>query len=129
MTRNTLRTFALALLLGSASCLQPWTVIIEGTVSEYRNRDSVFVSLTSNWESIQLAPDRFTIDAKGQFTLQFKVWGAPPPVTFIKNNHEYARLSVRGLRDPSPYVYDETNGTTYELRIDSKKTARVKVKL
>jgi hypothetical protein len=119
----------LGLLVVGSGCFQTYHVVVEGSLEEYRRGDSVFVSLTKNWESIRLAPDRFEIKPNGSFVLEFAVRCAPPPVTFVKNGKTYAMLTVHNLRDPCPFVVDEDRGKTFDISVDKKRSARVKVRL
>jgi hypothetical protein len=92
-------------------------VLIRGTIADYRARDSIFVSLTHNWEQIQLAPTRFNIQGSGYYELEFTVGRRPPPVTFVKNGEVYAKLIIHSLWEPSPVIIEEIRNEVFDVKV------------
>ena len=107
--------FACAAAIG---CTGRGKVLISGTITDYvHGRDSIFVSLTQNWESIRLAPSRFGMRPDGSFELEFSVGKNPPPASFIKNNTLYARLMLKSLWDPSPVIIDDVRNKIFDVQV------------
>jgi hypothetical protein len=124
--------FSIAVLLICACifCYGRGNVLITGTITQYNARtDSIFVTLTHNWESIMLAPDNFTIKSNGRFELQFRVGRNPPPVTFIKNRSVYAKLMLKSLWDPSPVIIDEVRNEIFDVKVKENGLFTAKVDL
>ncbi len=124
------RTVGLALLSAWAiACDGRGNVLITGKLTEYSPRDSVFVTLTHNWESILMAPTRFDVQKTGRFELEFTVGRRAPPITFIKNRTVYAKLTVQGLWEHSPVLIDEISGKVFDLKYEENGqfTARIEL--
>jgi hypothetical protein len=51
-----------------------------------------------------------------------------PPVTFIRNNEEFAVLTINNLRGPSPMVVEEMRNLIAEIRFQDN-AFRVKLNL
>ena len=104
-------------------------VLITGRLTDYGPRDSVWVSLTDNWEYVKMAPTRFNIQSSGAFELEFTVGKVPPPVTIVKNGEVYAKLKIHNLWDHSPVIIDEVRGKIFDITIkeNSLFTARVEL--
>jgi hypothetical protein len=107
------------IVLLSYGCENRAHVIITGKVPRWGKRDTMFVSLTKNWESIRLAPDRFEILRNGEFELEFTTGRNPPPVTFIRNREAYAVLTINNLDGPSPMIVDEMRNKMAELKLEN----------
>jgi|GEM_PF-5695667 len=103
----------------AAGCDGRGNVLMTGTITAWSGRDTMYVTLTRNWEQIRMAPKRFMVQPSGYFELEFTVGRNPPPVTFIKNNSVYAVLTLRNLWDESPVVIDETRNTVFDVRCDN----------
>jgi hypothetical protein len=117
--RTIIAGLVFAVLVLSMGCNGRGNVLITGKILEYNRRtDSVFVSLTHNWESIMLSPDRFDMRPDGTFELEFRVGSNPPPVTFVKNRSVYAKLMLKSLWDPSPVVIDEVRNKIFDVRVE-----------
>ena len=99
------------------SCKYGSDVRITGTITHYVQGDTIFVSLTSNWESIRRAPRHFSIDESGRYELAFSVGRKPPPVTFIKNGIVYAKLTLQNFKDHSPVIVDEMRSKVVEIQM------------
>lgn len=111
------------------ACNNRQSVVISGTISEFHRGDTVYVTLTKNWESIRSAPDNFSIDKKGNFVLEFSVGRIPPPITFVKNGTLHARLSMHNILEYSPIVVDEMSGNAFKINVGTDGIARAEVKL
>lgn len=103
-----------------AGCDGRGNVLMTGTIHGWSDRDTMYVTLTRNWEQIRLAPKRFQVMPTGYFELEFGVGRNPPPVTFIRNNRIYAILTLQNLWDQSPVVLDETRGTVFDVRYENR---------
>jgi hypothetical protein len=51
------------------------------------------------------------------------------PVTFVRNDELYAKLTVHHLGDASPILYDEVRGRSFDLVVESEGKARAEVTL
>ena len=117
----------LAAILGG--CDGRANLLITGRLTDYGPRDSVWVSLTDNWEYVKMAPTRFNSQPSGTFELEFTVGKVPPPVTIVKNGEVYAKLKIHSLWDPSPAIIDEVRGKIFDIKIKENGlfTARVEL--
>jgi hypothetical protein len=102
-----------------AGCDGRADVIITGKISKWSKRDTMYVSLTRNWESIRLDPKRFDVKRNGAYELEFSVGRNPPPVTFVRNNSAYAVLTLNNLRGPSPLAVDEIRNVLCDIKYEN----------
>jgi hypothetical protein len=117
---------AVGLCLGVVGC-RSYEVTITGEITRYDPVDTVFVTLTKTWDTITAPPERFTIDSSGRFELVFTTGVLRPPITFVKNDTLYARLTTHNLGEVSPILYDEVRNRSFELVLEDNRTARAEV--
>ena len=124
---NTKATLATALAL--AGCKKTAGVSVSGTIAGVQEGDSVFVTLSRDWDKGVVAPISFQMDNEGRFALRFTISGTPPPVTFVKNNQAVARLEMKDAWGYAPVLVDRIGGKEFPVTVVSEGylTAKVSV--
>jgi hypothetical protein len=98
--RHSIGAWARAVLLGAIlvaawiGCKNSADVTISGTIGGLTPEDTVFVTLSKDWERQRVPPISFDINPDGRFALRTTIATRPPPITFVKNG----QLLAHGIR-------------------------------
>jgi hypothetical protein len=95
-------------------------VSINGTIAGLAPGDSVFVTLSRDWNKGVVAPVLFQLDEGGKFALRMQIGSPPPPVTFVRNGTALARLEFKDTWGYSPIVVDKIGGKEFPLTVKSE---------
>lgn len=107
-----------ALALGG--CRNTADVSIGGTLNGLQEGDSVFVTLSRDWDRGVVAPISFQIDEQGRFALRFEVTGSAPPVTFVKNGTAAARFEFKDTWGYAPVIVEKLSGKEFPVTVKSE---------
>ena len=112
-----------------AGCKKTADVSVTGSIAGLQEGDSVFVTLSRDWDKGVVAPVSFQVDREGRFALRLSVTGTPPPITFVKNNQALARLELKDAWGYAPVLVDRIGGKEFPVTVVSEGylTAKVQV--
>jgi hypothetical protein len=118
-----------SMVVALAGCKKSADVSVSGTISGIQEGDSVFVTLSRDWDKGVVAPISFQIDREGRFALRIVISGTPSPVTFVKNNQALARLELKDAWGYAPVLVDRIGGKEFPVTVVSEGYLTAKVQL
>jgi hypothetical protein len=124
-----LATLSVALVAVLMACKNSADVYITGSMAELSPKDSVYVTLSRNWERETVSPASFSVDPGGQFALRIDITGRPPPITFVRNGELLARLEFKDTWGYTPVLRDKVGGKEFPVEVVSESFLRAKVLL
>ncbi len=104
----------------AVGCRKSADVSVTGTLSGVLETDSVFVTLSRDWDRGTRAPISFEIDADGRYAIRLSVTSPPPPITFVKNDSAIARLEFRDTWGYAPVLVDRMSGREFPVTVVSE---------
>lgn len=119
-------TLALAAVAG---CKGDADVNIVGNLGPLVPGDSVFVTLSRDWDKGVVAPVSFDINSEGKFVLRFHVHNRPEPVTFVKNDSALACLEFKDTWGYAPVLVDKLSKKEFAVEVVSDEFLKAKVVL
>ncbi|MBD3239399.1 MAG: hypothetical protein GF331_02350 [Chitinivibrionales bacterium] len=110
-------------------CRNDADVSISGNVNGLQEGDSVFVTLSRDWEDGGVPPISFTMDAEGRFALRFSISGRPQPITFVKNGELLASLEWKDASGYAPVLVERVSGKEFPVSVVSEQFLKARIQI
>jgi hypothetical protein len=104
----------------AVGCKKTADVSVTGRLSGVNEGDSVFVTLSREWDRGITPPISFEMDAEGKFAIRLSVGNPPPPLTFVKNDSAVARLEFKDTWGYAPVLVDRIGGKEFPVTVISE---------
>lgn len=127
--RITLTVAGVILAWALAGCRIDADVSISGVVGGLQQGDSVFVTLSRDWDGDAVPPISFTMDNEGRFALRFSISGRPRPIAFVKNGELLAHLEWKDASGYAPVLEDKVSGKEFPVTVVSDQFLKAKIHL